>query len=63
MNFLTVLEIISRIVAGIIFVGFFVGLFFHDNHKIFEKIWLYSGFVTMGVGLSHLLIYAVLGGV
>ena len=62
MNLLTVLEIIARIVSGVVFIGFFVGLFFHDNHKVFEKIWLYSGFIAIAVGLSHLLIYTVMGG-
>lgn len=56
-----VLKIFLRIFFGLYCIGFISGMFLHDKHPIFEKVWVYTGFIALGYGLTQMFIYAILG--
>lgn len=61
MNLFNILEIIGRILHGLCVVGFVLGMFLHDKHSIFEKIWVGTGFIMLGYGFTQMFVYAILG--
>ena len=62
MNWISVIEIIGRIISGVVVAGFVLGLLFHDYHPFFEKMFVYSGSIALGVGAVSLFAFALLGG-
>ena len=58
---LFVLKIVVRIFFGLCCVGFFSGMFLHDKHPIFEKVWVFTGFLMLGYGFTQMFAYAILG--
>lgn len=56
-----ILEIILRILAGLLSVGFIVSLALYDKHPICAHIFVRIGFFTIFYGLGRLLIYTITG--
>lgn len=61
MIFLNILRIIVRIVYVLNVVGFFVGMFLYKKYPIFEDIFLATGFFAVWYGITHMLVFAILG--
>ena len=61
MIFLNILGIIARIVYGLITIGFILGMFLHKKYPIFEDIFLTTGFFAVWYGITHMLVFAILG--
>lgn len=56
-----ILEIIFRILAGLISGGFLVGLVLYDKHPFWEKVFIHIGFFTIFYGFGRLLVFAIAG--
>jgi hypothetical protein len=56
-----ILEIIFRILAGLLAVGFWLGLFLYDKHPIWKRVFVNIGLFTTFYGFGRLLIYAIAG--
>lgn len=61
MDWWLIIGIILRTYFGLNSVGFFVGMFLHDKHKVFEKIYLWTGLCALYMGLTWMFVYAVMG--
>lgn len=55
------LKIILRIFFGLCCIGFVSGMFLHDKYPILEKVWVFTGFLALGYGLTQMFVYAILG--
>lgn len=56
-----ILKIVLRIFFGLCCIGFALGMTLSDKHPVFEKVGLYTGFLILMYGLTHMFIYAILG--
>ena len=62
MAWLNILEIIARVISGVVVIGFILGMLLRKKYDAFENIAIYSAFIGILVGLGKLLFYAVFGG-
>lgn len=62
MSWLIVLEVIGRIISGIVVLSFFLGLFLYDKHPVFRRVFEYAGVVSVWAGVALLWCFTILGG-
>ena len=62
MNWLNVIEIIVRLISGLIVIGFLLGLFLRDKFDFFENMLFWSMFIMLFMGMVNLFVFAIFGG-
>ena len=61
MIWLDVIRIIARIFFGLFSIGCVLSMFLYEKHKIFTKIFIYTGVVALWYGIGKMFIFAILG--
>lgn len=62
MAWLNILEIIARVISGVVVIGFALGMLLRRKYDVFENVAIYTAFIAVLVGLGKLLFFAVFGG-
>ena len=61
MTLLNMFRIVIRVLCGMNVAGFFVGLYLHEKHKIFKKIFDITGCAMIWSGMMVMWYFTVLG--
>lgn len=61
MSFLNALSIIGRVICGLCYVGFLLGMCLHEKYPIFNKILTVTGSIALAYGLARMWVYSITG--
>ena len=56
-----IMEIVGRILCGLIAVGFIVGICLSKKHRVFENIFVGASFIVLVYGVTRMIVFSILG--